>query len=222
MTNTTNKKSPSSCCSAGSNTTQKGSAMQNEEYNTTLDEAGLKWAEALQALHAELKPLESKDDPRWAELQAIYPFIDNPISDSEWLAERHFSAVTVAGLSLPIPAPAWGVTRRIGVSEWPLIEIEDHGQWWDSQGIRARLITYTQVVVEDLPADWNSDPDGDPLPGEPDTRPAGSVSHWPVKVEVEVEGGDGPFDLTIEQAQALEGVLGDACHQFHVGEVIPA
>ncbi|MGE3192880.1 MAG: hypothetical protein AB7K08_05365 [Microbacteriaceae bacterium] len=107
----------------------------------------------------------------------------------------------------PLPVPAWGVERKLE-AEGPDVLIWDYSQDWTSEGVSVRVEQATKILCAPLPDDWNADPDGNPLPGEPDERTPGTVTEFDRLLCLRV--GKEIIDVTPEQARGLVGALSAA------------
>lgn len=173
------------------------------------------WTREVCALHTELaRPIETMSDPRMRDLTAAMRGItDWGEFDPEHLGELYFQKVGVDLLpACPLPVPEWGVERDLRCGEWPDVAIIDRGKSWTSGEVSAVVERETTILVDVLPADWNNDPDGNPLPGPEDTRLPGDT-HELTSIYVTAGTSEGSmFYVALEEAYGLECALGDALH----------
>ncbi|MGV3712242.1 hypothetical protein [Pseudolysinimonas sp.] len=163
------------------------------------------WAAQIRAIHADAcRPLTDEADGRLRELEeAGYPIRDGV---AQFLGTAYFEVCTVASWpDCPIPKPAWSARREVypAINDWPLIHVADTGDWIEVGPIRARLARVLNVTVDELPDDWDQDPNGETLDGE---RPAFGVPH-DVSLSIDFDNGRETIEFSVESARHLPELL---------------
>lgn len=169
------------------------------------------WASNVGALYEEYsRPILSEEDARWqAVSKAYHGLIPFDAESAKEYGATYFERVALHTLipACPLPVPAWGVERKLE-AEGPNILIWDYSQEWTSEGVSIQIERATQILCAPLPDDWNADPDGKPLPGEPDQRTPGTVDEFGTELCLRV--GKEIIDVTPDQARGLVGALSGA------------
>lgn len=159
----------------------------NNATGITLDD----WCAQVRQLWADLAtPIESPDDPRYAELQSQVPFDIAVLSPAD-LGEAYFEKC-VPLAAPPITQPAWLESVTVRATAYPEIEIEWLGQLFTDGDMTARAMKLFTVWAD--AAEYASE----------NNRIAGDRTDPAPEVDT---GSHTLDDLTADRAESLSRVL---------------